>query len=334
MGRAFQARSAHWQALPEFDVTCAYNPESILIPSIRNEGIGFTLLGANSRPGGSIIGGQGGIVRFDGSLDPLGGRVLFITLGAFASPLSGDSRAGQWLILEQLIDELRGAISPDSHFTHLTPAGRTALKRYIDEGHPIAIQVERAADIRQALRWATQHQLNIAIIGGSEAWQLAPELAAAKVPVFVDPLANLPANFDTLGASLKSAARLHAGGVSVGITPVRDATHFAAKMRQRAGNAVAHGGLPWETGLAALTRIPAETFGVGDELGSIEVGKRADLVLWNGDPLDVIHLAEQVWLGGKAQPMRSRQTELRDRYLRAEPDRAAGALPQAYPVTR
>jgi len=90
---------------PEFDVTRAYNPASILIPNIRNEGIGFTLLGADSRPGGSIIGGQGGIVRLDGSPDPLGGRVLFITLGALASPLSGDSRAGHWLILDQLIDD-------------------------------------------------------------------------------------------------------------------------------------------------------------------------------------------------------------------------------------
>jgi len=318
---------------PEFDVTRAYNPGSILIPNIRNEGIGFTLLGADSRPGGSIIGGQGGIVRFDGSPDPLGGPVLFITLGALASPLSGDSRAGQWLILDQLIDELRGRIAPDSRFAHLTPAGRTAFKRYIDEGHPIAIQVERAADIRQALRWAAQHKLKIVIIGGSEAWQLAPELAAAKVPVFVDPLANLPANFDKLGASLKSAARLNAAGVRVGITPVWDVTHFAGKMRQRAGNAVAHGGLPWEAGLAALTRIPADTFGVGDEIGTIEVGKRADLVLWDGDPLDVAHLAEQVWLGGREQPMHSRQHQLRDRYLRREPDRAAGEWPLAYPAT-
>jgi len=134
-----------------------------------------------------------------------------------------------------------------------------------------------------------------------------------------------------LGASLESAARLHAAGVQVGFSQAGDASHYARKMRQLAGNAVANG-LPWEAGLAALTRIPAETFGVGAELGSIEVGKRADLVLWNGDPLDVIHLADKVWLGGKAQPMRSRQSELRDRYLRAEPARAAGALPRAYPA--
>jgi len=315
---------------PEFDVTLAYNPDSILVPVARVEGIGFTLLGADSTTGGSIIGGQGGIVRLDGSPEPLAGRVLFITLGARASNLSGDSRAGQWLLLNQLVDELRGRIAPDSAFAQLTPAGRTALKRYIDGAAPIAVRVERAADIRQALRWAQRHRLNIAIIGGADAWQLAPELAAAKVPVFVDPLANLPTNFDQLGARLDTAARLHAAGVRVGFSQAGDASHYARKMRQLAGNAVANG-LPWEAGLAALTRIPAQTFGAGAELGSIEVGKRADLVLWDGDPLDVIHLAEQVWLGGKAQPMRSRQRELRDRYLSAEPDRSAGAWPLAYP---
>jgi imidazolonepropionase-like amidohydrolase len=74
-----------------------------------------------------------------------------------------------------------------------------------------------------------------------------------------------------------------------------------------------------------MTRVPAEIFGVADRIGSIAVGQQADLVLWEGDPLDVAHYAQQLWLGGRAIPMRSRQTELRDRYLPA-----AGALPRAY----
>ena len=93
-----------------------------------------------------------------------------------------------------------------------------------------------------------------------------------------------------------------------------------------AGNAVANG-LPWEDGLAALTRVPAEAFGVAGDIGTIAPGKRADLVLWDGDPLDVTSLAQQVWLDGRAMPMRSRQTDLRDRYLRAK-----GPLPRAYPA--
>ena len=115
-------------------------------------------------------------------------------------------------------------------------------------------------------------------------------------------------------------------GVAVGFTQSGDASHNARKIRQLAGNAVANG-LPWADGLAALTRVPAETLGVADQLGSIAVGRRADLVLWSGDPLEVSTVATQVWLDGEAQPMRSRQTELRDRYLRG-----ANGLPRAYPA--
>ncbi len=132
--------------------------------------------------------------------------------------------------------------------------------------------------------------------------------------MFVDVLSNLPASFDQIGATLENAARLQRSGVAVSFVQRGDASHNARKMRQLAGNAVANG-LPWADGLAGLTRVPAQAFGVADQIGSIEPGKRADLVLWEGDPLDVAHYAEQVWLGGRAMPMRSRQTELRDRYL-------------------
>ncbi len=186
------------------------------------------------------------------------------------------------------------------------------------------IGVNRAADIRQLLRWAKKENVRIAISGGAEAWKVAAELAQARVPVFIDGLAALPSDFDQIGATLENAKRLDAAGVDVGFTQSGDASHNARKIRQHAGNAVANG-LPWEQGLAGLTRVPAQALGVDDKLGSIAPGKLADLVLWSGDPLDVINTAERIWLGGKAMPMRSRQTELRDRYLRD-----GGALPRAY----
>ena len=316
---------------PEFDVTLAYNPESILLPVARVEGIGYTLLSAGTTAGGSIIGGQGALVRLDGGPDPAGPKVLFVALGAGASNLSGSSRAGQWMLLEQMVDEAQGRIPADSNFALLTPAGRATLGRFLENRGLVVVEVDRAADIRQLLRWSRRHRVRIAISGGAEAWKLASQLAEADVPVFVDPLANLPGNFDRLGATLDNAARLHAAGVRVGFTQAGDASHNARKVRQLAGNAVANG-LPWEAALAGLTRIPAQAFGAGERMGAIAVGQTADLVLWSGDPLDVAHTARQTWLGGRAMPMRSRQTELRDRYLRAEPAREAGALPRAYPV--
>ena len=311
---------------PEFDVTLAYNPDSVLVPVARVEGIGFTMLGADSTRGGSLIGGQGGVVRLDGSQDPIGPKALFLELGGDGAGLTGNSRAAQWMILDQLIDEVLGRIGADSGMALLTPAGRQTFARYLDGGGRIVVAVHRASDIRQLLRWSQRHNLRIAILGGSEAWKVAPLLAAAKVPVFVDPLANLPADFDRIGSTLENAARLRAAGVPVSFSQFDDASHYARKLRQAAGNAVANG-LPWEDGLAGLTRVPAETFGVADRIGTIAVGKRADLVLWTGDPLEVSTVAEQVWFDGRAISMRSRQTELRDRYLRA-----AGDLPRAYPA--
>jgi hypothetical protein len=317
---------------PEFDVTLAYNPESLLIPVTRIEGIGWTLLGAGNASGGSIIAGQGGVVRLDGGPDPIGPRVLFVKLGADAAGLSGSSRAAQWMILDQLIDEVRGRIGPDANAALLTPAGRATLARYIGGGGRVMVAVNRAADIRQLLRWAARHNVRVAIAGGAEAWKLAPQLAAAKVPVFVDPLANLPADFDALGATMENAARLRAAGVAVGFSQGGDASHNARKVRQLAGNAVA-AGLPWADGLAGLTSVPADAFGVGAEVGRIAPGQRADLVLWSGDPLEVSSVALQVWLDGRAITMRSRQTELRDRYLRSDVPAEQGGLPRAYPAT-
>lgn len=319
------AASKQMTVRPEFDVTLAYNPESVLVPVTRIEGIGWTLLGAHPAEGGSLIGGQGGVVRLDGSADPLGARVLFVRLGGEASALTGQSRAAQWMLLDQLIDEARGRIAADSHAALLTPAGRAVLAKYLDGGGRVVVEAHRAADIRQLLRWAGRHKVRIAIAGGAEAWKLAPQLAAARVPVFVDPLTNLPGNFDMLGATLENAARLRAAGVAVSFAQGGDGSHNARKIRQLAGNAVAHG-LPWEDALAGLTRVPAEALGVGDRLGAIAPGRRADLVLWSGDPLEVSSVALQVWLDGRAIPMRSRQTELRDRYLRG-----GNGLPRAYP---
>ncbi|HSR64397.1 MAG TPA: amidohydrolase family protein [Xanthomonadaceae bacterium] len=310
---------------PEFDVTLAYNPDSVLLPVARIEGIGWTVLGAEPTQGGSLIGGQGGVVRLDGSADPVGPRVLFVDLGSAAANLSGDSRAAQWMLLDQLIDEVRGRIRPDSRMALLTPAGRATLARYFGGGGRVIVQANRAADIRQLLRWAGKRHVKVAIAGGVEAWRVASLIAAAHVPVFVDPLADLPADFDQVGATMENASRLHAAGVAVSFAQFGDASHNARKIRQLAGNAVANG-LPWDDGLAGLTRVPAEALGVAGELGTIAPGQRADLVLWSGDPLKVSTVATQVWLGGDAIPLRSRLTDLRARYLHAD-----DGMPRAYP---
>lgn len=306
---------------PEFDVDVAFNPNSAAIGVNRVEGITFTVLSPSSTMGGSFVAGQGSAVVLDGRFDATlaNSRSLFVNLGGGASPLSGGSRAGQWMLLEQAVAEARSGADDGL----LTRAGRAALQRYLAGGR-VVFQVDRAADIRQALAFSKKYGLKPVIAGGAEAWMVAAELKAANAPVLLDALANLPSSFDALGSSLENAARLHRAGVSVAFTQSGDATHNARKVRQLAGVAVANG-LPWEAGLAGLTAVPAQVFGVSAQRGRIEVGQVADLVLWSGDPLEVNTVAEQVWFDGRAADMRSRQTELRDRYLQAP-----GALPRAY----
>jgi imidazolonepropionase-like amidohydrolase len=137
---------------------------------------------------------------------------------------------------------------------------------------------------------------------------VAGELAAAKIPVILNQLDNLPESFDAVGATLENAARLQRAGVKIAFSLDDPEPHNMRKVRQAAGIAVAHG-------LAALTRNPAEILGVATGNGSLARGRPADLVLWSGDPLEVTTLADRVFIQGEAQPMRSRQTELRDRYL-------------------
>ncbi len=308
---------------PEFDIVTAYNPRSSVITVNRLEGLTFTTLAPAMLELGSFVTGQGAAVRLDGSFDAAmnGSNSLFIDLGGDSMAFSGGSRAAQYMILQQAIDESRTSNSNGL----LTPAGRTALARYTQGGR-VVFHVDRAADIRYVIKLSQRYGFKPIIVGGAEAWVMASELAAAKIPVAVDPLVNLPGSFDQLGARLDNAALLHKAGVPVLFTQSGDATHNARKIRQLAGNAVANG-MPWEAALAAITSAPAKAFGIANQIGTLAPGMLADVVLWSGDPLEVTSYAKQVWVGGKVIPMRSRQTELRDRYLRN-----AGELPRQYPA--
>jgi imidazolonepropionase-like amidohydrolase len=304
---------------PEFDVSSAFNPDSVVLGVGRLGGMTFAMLAPSAEGGGksasgTIIAGQGSVARLDGTLVPAA-HALFLDVGGDAASLSGGSRAAQFMLLQQAFTEVR---SPKSFLQGdirvLTPGGRQVLQTYLDGGAPMVFDVDRASDIRQVIAFAQREKLRVVVKGGAEAWRVGSELAAAKIPVVLNPLDDLPLSFDAVGATLENAARLHKAGVKIAFSFDDPSPHNIRKLRQAAGIAVAHG-LPWDAGLAALTRNPAEIFGVGATNGSLERGHPADLVLWSGDPLEVTTLAELVFIQGQAQVMRSRQTELRDRYL-------------------
>jgi Amidohydrolase family len=305
-------KSPAWdqQWRPELDVTLAYNPRSFVVPVTRVEGVTWTVLAPIAAD--SIIGGQGSAVTLDGRYDAAlaGSRSLFVQMGALGARVAGGTRAAEYMLLDQAIHEARNA-GPIGPGALLHAAGREALNRYLMGGR-VVFQVDRASDIQEVVAFAARNGIKAVILGGDEAWLVATELAKASVPVILNPLNDLPSDFDRLASSLENAARLQRAGVRIAFSS--GDTPQARLTRQLAGNAVAHG-LPWESALAAITSTPADIFGLGATHGRIAVGQAADLVLWSGDPLEVSTLADQVWIAGRRINMQSRQTELRDRYV-------------------
>ena len=305
---------------PEFDLTLAYNPDSPTVAASRISGVTFMMLAptpGSARAGGTLVAGQGAIVRLDGRLESEGdrSRAMFVDFGGDSVDLSGGSRAAQYMLLRQAFNEARTPAVMMAHDQRLlTPAGRQQLGDWLRNRNLFVVDADRAADLRQLLAFAKREELHLALAHANEAWRIAPQLAAAKVPVIIDPLEDLPSSFDSVGATMENAARLARAGVEVAFSLGDRVPYASRKVRQAAGNAVAHG-MPWDAALAAITRVPAKIFGVGDSIGSIEVGRQADLVLWSGDPLEVSSLARAVLIAGQPVQMRSRQTDLRDRYM-------------------
>jgi imidazolonepropionase-like amidohydrolase len=155
-------------------------------------------------------------------------------------------------------------------------------------------------------------------------------LAAHKVAVVVDPEADLPFDFDELGARADNAAILQRAGVTIAFTVSGNTIHLSHNageaVREAAGLAVANG-LPYGEALKALTVNPARVFGIADHYGGLARGLDADLVIWNGDPLEPSSAPDLVMVRGSEASQVTRQTLLRDRYA---PKAATIAWPPAY----
>jgi imidazolonepropionase-like amidohydrolase len=176
-------------------------------------------------------------------------------------------------------------------------------------------------------------RLRLVIVGADEGWTVADRLAASGVPVIASALSDLPAQFESLAATQSNVGRMRAAGVKVSIGTIGDdETRMSFRQRLYAGNLVGlskvpgAAGLSWGEALATITSGPAEALGLGAEFGSLAPGRRGDVVMWSGDPLDNASSAEMVMIDGVQQPLTTRQTRLRDRYR----DLSRRELPEAY----
>lgn len=302
-----------------FNVADGINPRSMVIPVTRIAGVTTVV----SRPAGGLISGQG--IAFDLIGDRLEEMSIRSPIAMFGSvsenehDAGGGARGGMFMRLREALDDARvWARNPqafergETRQFSVSRLDMAALQPVLRGELPLVLEAHRASDIQTAIRIAGEYDIKLIIAGGTEGWMVADDLARARVPVLVKVLRNLPESFESLGARYDNAALLRRAGVQVAITTGE--TYKAFNIRQEAGNAVAYG-LPYEEALRAVTLYPAQIFGVADRYGTLEPGKVANVVVWDGDPLELLTRVEHVIIRGQEVPLVSRETMLRDRYM-------------------
>ncbi|MEF8797673.1 MAG: amidohydrolase family protein [Salinivenus sp.] len=311
-----------------FRVTDGINPNSTVIPVTRLGGVTTVA----SIPSGGAISGQGAVIDLHGAtLREMLVRdraAMYATFTPEGAEATGEARGGLALRLREALEDAQFyADNPDDYrrgAARPLSASRLdleALAAVLAGERPLVVRAARASDIDAALRIAEEFDVALRIQGGQEAWMRAERLAAADVPVIVQAMDNLPAEFDRLGARFDNPARLSAAGVPVVLSTFD--THNARTLRLEAGHAVRYG-MERAAALEAVTRAPARALGVGDTHGTLEPGKAANVVVWSGDPFELMTSVEHVFIGGTRIEDDSRQKRLLRRYVDDE------ALPPAY----
>ncbi|WP_327460449.1 amidohydrolase family protein [Sphingomonas sp.] len=289
-----------------------------------------------------IFAGQGAVIDTGADVNAVTvpRAFQFVELGEEGADNAGGSRPAAFVQLRASLEAAqRYARNPagydgDSRDSLLNRADAAALVPVINGRMPLLVHVEGANDIRNVLRLRREFPaVKLVLVGAAEGWLVAREIAAAGVPVIASALADLPSSFERVAATQSNIGRMKAAGVRVSVGMIDDNDAMQARYSpQYAGNLVALNkvpgatGLQWGEALAAITSGPADALGMGNEIGSLRPGRRADVVLWSGDPLELTSHAERVWIDGVEQPMVSRQTKLRDRYARPH----EGDLPKTY----
>lgn len=328
-----EARNSPFNA--SLDMAPAINPDVAAMPVNRAAGVTRAIVSPDA--GNAIFAGQGAVIDTGADFDPVtkAKAFQFVEFGETGARIAGGSRpaliAAFRTALAEAVDAAKGVFRDNALLKRqdalaLIPVANGTMKLFI--------HVESAPDILSVLALKKDYPtLNLVLVGATEGWRVAPQIAAAKVPVLASALNDLPDSFEQLAATQSNIGRMKAAGVEVGIGMINDNEARQAQLSmQYAGNLVAltkvpgATGLTWSEAFAAITSVPASIAGLGAEIGALKTGRRADIVLWDGDPLEMATGVTDVWIDGVKQPLSTRQTRLRDRYN----DPQEGRLPNAY----
>ena len=342
-----------------FDVSYGLDPWSFTLPVARLGGVTRAIVVPNHPGGGGgnhqddgeadfagageggyqspgLFAGQASIIHLAQGTDILvKPRVAMVApFGEAGAGVAGGARGAEFTLFKETMAEVRLYARNKAAYDRaalrdlsLSRADLEALIPVANGAMPLIVTVHRAADIQQVLRLAREEGIKLILDGAEEGWLVAADIAAAKVPVLLNPISNLPGSLETRAARMENAAALDAAGVVIAIKGNEGSIHRARETRYNAGNAVSHG-LPYASAIAAITVNPARIFGEGGQFGQLTAGAAADVVVWSGDPLEPLSQATAVFINGQEQPLNSRQLMLRDRYRNG--GRVAGGMPVAY----
>ena len=350
------------------DVAPAINPKDSTISVNRADGVTRAIVAPNTAK--NIFAGQGAVIDTGADMDAITARrrFQFVELGESGADTAGGSRASSHVLFRNALREaaelsryaqpisavrtqepdqrerpvvrnpnesrILGPEARRSEDVLLTRFDAAALVPVLRGEQYLLVHAERASDILQVIALKREYaRLKPVIVGASEGWTVAEQIARSSIPVIASPVNDLPASFEQLAATQSNVGRMRAAGVKVSIGMIDDNdTRNLFNERQYAGNLVAlqkvpgAAGVSWGEALAMITSRAAEAVGMGREIGSLAPGRRGDVVIWSGDPLDPRSAAEAVFIDGVQQPLDTRQTKLRDRYY----DLDRKTLPEAY----
>ncbi len=315
--------SANGRMTAAFNVAEGINPASTLIPVTRVEGITRAVVAPS--PGASLLAGTSALINLGGStLREMLDRTpvaMYAVLGESGADYEGGSRPLALLRLREVFQdamdyaENRPAFATGNRREYsLSRLDLEALAPVARGELPLVLTVNRASDILAALRLGEELGLRLILSGAGEGWMVAEEIAAAGVPVMTHAIANVP-SMEVLGATFENVARMHAAGVRVALASFDG--HNVRNLKQDAGFAVSYG-LPHDAALRAVTLTPAEVWGVSDRVGSLEVGKAGDVVVWSGDPFELLTSVRHVFIDGEEISYVTRQRALFEKYRSLE----------------
>ncbi|MBI4625868.1 MAG: amidohydrolase family protein [Verrucomicrobia bacterium] len=305
----------------------ALNPDSDHIPVSRANGI-LTALSVPVSTG--LIAGTSTLIRMDGwtweDLTLRAAVALHVYWPAMAvnrDPNAARPVAEQERTIAENIKRLREAFaSARAYLKAKEGAGKPveldsrweAMIPVLRGERPVFVHADEQKQIEAAVAWARAEKLKITLVGGTEAWKSADLLKANDIAVIVSPVLTLPLRReDPYDASYANPGKLFAAGVRFCIANDGGSPMADRNLPYQAGKAAAYG-LPPAEALKAITLYPAQLLGAGAELGSIEVGKRATLIVTDGDPLEIPTRVEQAYIDGARIDLSSRHTRLYEKY--------------------